>query len=80
MPNLRSLRIVSRVDKTLFLHDKLAKMGKDSHLNRLNVQVPILPDTIFPILHIFVGFFTDMCKISYKFVKNESYQFFKKYL
>jgi hypothetical protein len=31
----------------------------------------ILPNTIFPILHIFVMY---MCKFSYKFVSRESYQ------
>jgi hypothetical protein len=33
-------------------------------------QDPILPNTIFPI---YTYFRTKMCKMSYKFVKNESY-------
>jgi hypothetical protein len=53
-----------------------------SELNVLSfpVLVPIVPNTIFPILHIFVRFFTNMC-IFYKYVKKlivpNLYQYFK---
>jgi hypothetical protein len=41
------------------------------------ILAPILPNTIFPILHLFfLDFLANMCKISYKFVKNESCQNF----
>jgi hypothetical protein len=38
---------------------------------------PILPTTIFSILHIFVRFSLKYEENSYKFVKKESYQFFQ---
>jgi RAB protein geranylgeranyltransferase component A len=48
------------------------KFGLDENTSDFvgHALVPILPNTIFPILHIFV-------KFCYKFVKNESYQFFE---
>jgi hypothetical protein len=41
----------------------------EAGIQKLEDQVPILPNTIFPILHIFVRF--SLCNFSYKFVKNE---------